>query len=144
MVMVAPLTTALMTSVSAQYSGVGSAINNAISRVGPQLAGAVIFIMITANFYAGLSGTGLDVRSDAVRKDVPPLNAPAQSVEPEIKLAAREASTDSFHLAMLIAAGLLLAGAAANAAGIRNPRDEVRPVDMVPQVSGPIAEEPAE
>ena len=141
MVMVAPLTTALMTSVSAQYSGVGSAINNAISRVGPQLAGAVIFIMITANFYAGLSATGLDVGSEAVRRDIPPLNAPAASVEPEIKQAARKSSTDSFHLAMLISAGLLLAGAAVNAVGIQNPRREVEPADIVPQVSGPIADE---
>ena len=141
MVMVAPLTMALMTSVSAQYSGVGSAINNAISRVGPQLAGAVIFIMITANFYSGLSASGLDVGLNAIRRDVPPLNAPAESVEPEIKQAATEASTDSFHLAMLIAAGLLLAGAAVNAVGIQNPRREVDPADIVPQVSAPIADE---
>src|SRR5262245_59345772 len=37
--LVAPLTTALMTSVPVRNSGLGSAINNAISRVGPQLAG---------------------------------------------------------------------------------------------------------
>ncbi|HEY8757337.1 MAG TPA: MFS transporter, partial [Candidatus Limnocylindria bacterium] len=53
-IMVAPLTTALMTSVPSRNSGVASAINNAISRVGPQLAGAVIFIAITTSFYAGL------------------------------------------------------------------------------------------
>ena len=41
MVMVAPLTTALMSSVPKHNSGVASAVNNAISRVGPQLAGAV-------------------------------------------------------------------------------------------------------
>src|SRR5205823_3872317 len=52
MVMVAPLTTALMTSVPVRNSGLGSAINNAISRVGPQLAGALIFIFLTATFYA--------------------------------------------------------------------------------------------
>ena len=36
-------------------------------------------------------------------------------------MAAREASTDAFRLAMMVSAGLLLAGAAINAAGIRNP-----------------------
>ena len=52
MMLVAPLTTALMTSVPVRNSGVASAINNAISRVGPQLAGALIFVFLTANFYA--------------------------------------------------------------------------------------------
>src|SRR6266542_4771320 len=37
-ILVAPLTTALMSSVPKQNSGVASAVNNAISRVGPQLA----------------------------------------------------------------------------------------------------------
>jgi hypothetical protein len=59
--MVAPLTTALMTSVPVRNSGVASAINNAISRVGPQLAGAVIFVAITASFYSGMAG-GSDQR----------------------------------------------------------------------------------
>ena len=44
MIMVAPLTTALMTSVPKHNAGVASAVNNAISRVGPQLAGALIFV----------------------------------------------------------------------------------------------------
>ena len=35
--------------------------------------------------------------------------------------AAREASTDAFHLAMLIAAALCAAGAAVNGLGIQNP-----------------------
>src|SRR5205814_2332982 len=39
MMTVAPLTTALMRSVPGHKSGLASAINNAISRVGPQLAG---------------------------------------------------------------------------------------------------------
>jgi hypothetical protein len=50
--LVAPLTTALMRSVPAHNAGLGSAINNAISRVGPQLAGALIFVFITASFYS--------------------------------------------------------------------------------------------
>jgi hypothetical protein len=36
--------------------------------------------------------------------------------------AARESSTDAFHLAMGLSAGLLLAGAAVNAVGIRDPQ----------------------
>jgi len=122
-VMVAPLTTCLMTSVKAANSGLASAINNAISRVGPQLAGAAIFVAITASFYAGLAARvpGLDVSSPDVRGMIAPLNRPADGVPGSQAAAAREASADVFHLAMMISAGLLLSGALINAAGIRNP-----------------------
>jgi EmrB/QacA subfamily drug resistance transporter len=117
--MVAPLTTALMTSVPVRNSGVGSAINNAISRVGPQLAGALIFIFLTANFYAALASRlpGVDVSSTSFRNQVSPLNTPA---DPHLIAIVRDASTSSVHLAMLVGAGLLLIGALVNAIGIRN------------------------
>ena len=125
MVMVAPLTTALMTSVPVRNSGLGSAINNAISRVGPQLAGALIFIFLTATFYAYLAPRlpGVDVLSAAFRSNVSPLNLPT---DPSLVALAREASTSSFHIAMLIGAGLLLAGAIVNAVGIRNQQAKAR------------------
>jgi EmrB/QacA subfamily drug resistance transporter len=121
MILVAPLTTALMTSVPVHNAGVASAINNAISRVGPQLAGAVIFVAITASFYAGLAQRvpGLDVSSHQVRAQVSPLNTPASGTPADQAVAARSASTDAFHLAMLVSAGLLLSGAIVNAVGIR-------------------------
>jgi len=121
-IMVAPLTTALMSSVPAANSGIASAINNAISRVGPQLAGAVIFIALTAAFYTSLGDRvpGLDTSSPELRQQVSPLNPPEASVPPDVVAAAHDASTDAYHLAMLVAAGLLLAGAAVNAVGIRN------------------------
>jgi EmrB/QacA subfamily drug resistance transporter len=117
--MVAPLTTALMTSVPVRNSGVASAINNAISRVGPQLAGALIFIFLTANFYSILASrlSGVDVSSSAFRNQVSPLNTPP---DPHLVAVVRDASTSSFHLAMLVGAGLLLIGAIVNAIGIRN------------------------
>ena len=116
---VAPLTTALMRSVPVHNSGVASAINNAVSRVGPQLAGALIFIFLTATFYSQLASrlTGVDVSSEAFRIQVSPLNTPA---DPNLVAVVREASTSSFHLAMLIGAGLLLLGALVNAVGIQN------------------------
>jgi hypothetical protein len=125
--MVAPLTTALMTSVPSRNSGVASAINNAISRVGPQLAGAVIFIAITTSFYAGLHdrAQSLDPNDPEVRKTYAPLNVVLGSPTAE---AQREASTDAFHLAMFIAALLLAAGAATNAVGIVN-RPAPQPVE---------------
>ena len=50
-----------------------------------------------------------------------PLTSVPDEVDPEIAAAAREASTDAFRLAMIVSAGLLLAGAAINGFGIRNP-----------------------
>jgi hypothetical protein len=116
---VAPLTTALMTSVPVRNSGVGSAINNAISRVGPQLAGALIFIFLTANFYAVLASKlpGVDVSSTSFRNQVSPLNTPP---DPHLVAVVHDASTSSLHLAMFVGAGLLLLGALVNAIGIRN------------------------
>ena len=118
--MVAPLTTALMTSVPARNSGVASAVNNAISRVGPQLAGAVIFVAITASFYAGMSVRlpGTDTSDPAFRHNYSPMNVPRTS--DQAAQAARDQSTDAFHLAMFVGAGLLAAGALVNAVGISN------------------------
>jgi hypothetical protein len=137
MIMVAPLTTALMTSVPEHNSGVASAINNAISRVGPQLAGALIFVAIASSFYSGLGArvTGLPVTSDHVRTEIAPLNRPDASdrfrlrgdgiiTGRELIGPTKEASTHSFHVAMLIGALMLIAGAVVNGLGIRNPPRE--------------------
>jgi EmrB/QacA subfamily drug resistance transporter len=117
--MVTPLTTALMTSIPVRNSGVGSAINNAISRVGPQLAGALIFIFLTASFYSTLATrlAGVDVSSATFRAQVSPLNTPS---DPHLVALVRDASTSSFHAAMLLGAGLLVIGALVNALGIQN------------------------
>lgn len=120
--LVAPLTTALMTSVPTGNSGLASAINNAISRIGPLLATAVIFIGVSAAFYGGLADRlpGVDVSAPEVVEALPPLNAPAPEAPAEQQQAAREASTDAFRLAMLIVAVLCAAGAVVNAVGIRD------------------------
>jgi hypothetical protein len=134
MIMVAPLTTALMTSVPARNSGVASAINNAISRVGSPLVSAVIFIAVSASFYGTIAAQarGTPVESSEFRQQVAPLNPPDPSVSPEVRSAARDASTDAFHLAMLVAAGLMFAGAAVNGLGIRNPQKEEAPAEERP------------
>jgi EmrB/QacA subfamily drug resistance transporter len=135
MVMVAPLTTAVMTSVPVHNSGVASAINNAISRIGPQLAGAAIFVAITATFYSNLAtrAPGLNTTSPDVRAQVSPLNRPAApsggksvlSPDPAARQrqeeAIRQASADAFHIAMLVSAGLLVVGGVVNALWIQNP-----------------------
>jgi len=122
--MVAPLTTALMTSVPVHNAGVGSAVNNAISRVGSPLVGALIFVAVTAIFYSSLQTRvpSIDVNDPQTRLRISPLNVerPASPSPDDLARisAEREASTEAFHLAMFIAAGLLAAGAITNAVGI--------------------------
>jgi hypothetical protein len=100
---------------------VASAINNAISRVGQPIVAALIFIVVSGAFYAALAShvPGVDANSASLRSQVQPLNPPAASVPAAVVSAAREASTDAFHLAALVSAGLLTAGAAVNYLGLR-------------------------
>ncbi len=131
--MVAPLTSTLMASIPKHNSGVGSAVNNAISRVGPQLAGAGIYVAIVSSFYHGLSTRipGLQTGSQAFRERIPPLNRPPH-VSPALDSAIRASSTHSFHIAVAIAAALLFVGAITNGVGIRNTPPEVEPAEIVP------------
>src|SRR5437764_14249985 len=135
----APLTPALMTSVPNHNSRVASAINSALSRVGPQLAGALIFVAIAASFYAALAtrAPGLNPASQSVRQQFAPLNRPVAGTPAAEVAAARDASTHAFHLAMLVGAGLLLAGAAVNAVGIRNPERAVEEAVPAPAAVQP-------
>ena len=149
--LVAPLTTALMSSVPKQNSGVASAVNNAISRVGPQLAGALIFIAIASSFYASLHAQvpSLDTSSSSFRAKVAPFNRPDPGTAPAVARAARDASAHAFHVSMLFAAGLFAAGGAVSAVWLRNPtgpawirapKDALRP--EVPHFHGRAAERP--
>jgi EmrB/QacA subfamily drug resistance transporter len=97
--LVAPLTAALMTSVAESHAGVASALNNALSRVGPQLGGAVVFVAVTAVFRAAAGAPG-----DRLSPFVPP--APVT------------ASAAAFHVAMVICAVLAVAGSAVSWFGL--------------------------
>src|SRR5690606_17617188 len=65
---VAPLTATLMGSVPGRHAGLGSAINNALSRVGQPLLGSIVFIVVSATFYGQLAGgaVGVDTSIDSV------------------------------------------------------------------------------
>ena len=120
---VAPLTSTLMGSISGRFSGVGSAINNSISRVGQPLLGALIFIPISAAYYAALAAsTGLDTTDSAVRRAFQPLNPPGAGATAEQIVASNEASIAAFQLAMWVCAGLLIVGALVSWVGLREPR----------------------
>ena len=120
MLVVAPLTTALMGSIPVANAGLGSAINNAISRVGQPLVLALLFVVISATFYDALDAAvpGLVESADA-REAYQPLNPPPGGAEPTEVTAAAEASTEAFRLAMLATALLLALGALTNALGLR-------------------------
>lgn len=122
---VAPLTSTLMGSIPLERAGLASAINNAVSRVGQPLASAAIFIAITDRFYASLAlrVPGLNAEAAALRGAVQPLNSIALGTESDLAEAARLASTEAFQVAILVVAGLLLAGAIVNWIGLR-PRDQ--------------------
>jgi EmrB/QacA subfamily drug resistance transporter len=126
---VAPLTNTLMGSIPARFSGLGSAINNAIARVGQPLLGAVIFVAISATFYASLAGQApaLDLSSEATRMAFPPLNPPRPGATPEQVVAAARASVDAFHQAMIVAAGLAAVGAAVSWFGLREREPAPKP-----------------
>ncbi len=143
--LVAPLTAAVMGSVPVRNAGLASAINNAVSRVGAPLISAVIFIAIVGSFYAALESRvpALDASSAEVRRTLQPLQPPAAGVPPDHSAAAREASTDAFRLAMLVSAGLLLAGSVINAAGISGQGHRGRPDGALRTTDDAVPETPA-
>ena len=118
---VAPLTSTLMGSIPSRNSGLGSAINNALSRVGQPLLGALIFVAITASFYAALAAKvpGVDPADPTIRAAIVPLNPAKAGTDAALAAAAKLASVDAFHLAALVSAGLMLAGAAVCWVGLR-------------------------
>lgn len=122
MLVVAPLTTALMGSIPTANAGLGSAINNAISRVGQPLVLAVLFVVISAAFYDTLATEDPALSSPQDTAAYQPLNPPPQDASSDAIRASTMASTQAFHLAMLATALLLGLGAAISAVGL--PRSE--------------------
>ena len=120
---VAPLTTALMGSIPVHNAGIASAINNALSRVGQPLVGATVFIVVSGAFYATLAAVvpGTDPSSPELRAQYEAFHPPPDDAPPALATAAKSASTDAFHLAMIVGATLMVAGAAVNAVGLREP-----------------------
>jgi EmrB/QacA subfamily drug resistance transporter len=120
---VAPLTTGLMGSIPVRNAGIGSAINNALSRVGAPIVQAVVFVVVSGAFYATLAAAvpGTDPSSPELRARYEALAPPPRDAPPALAAAAKVASTDAYHLAALVGAGLMLGGAAVNAIGLRDP-----------------------
>jgi MFS family permease len=118
---VAPLTATLMSSIPVRNAGLGSAINNALSRIGSPIVVPLLFVVVNGAFYAALAAAvpGTDPSSATLRSTYFPLNPPPSGADQAMAVAARLASTDAFHLAEIVCAALLAAGAVANLVGLR-------------------------
>jgi len=102
------------------------------------LAGALIFVFITASFYGYIATRrpAVNVNDPAFRKAVSPLNPSGVLGMGDL---ARDASTASFHLAMMVGAALLIVGAIVNAIGIQDP-GRVTQRKVVPGGAQPVKE----
>ncbi len=123
---IAPLTTTALNSVSGRHSGLASGVNNAVSRTATLMAVAVMGIVVFAVFSSTLDSrlTELDVSRQtqtAMEERKVNLGAaqPPEGVDNSTATAINEAVDESFvagfRMAMYIAAGFALASALAAA-----------------------------
>ncbi|MGF1473916.1 MAG: MFS transporter [Rubrobacteraceae bacterium] len=121
---IAPLTTTALNSVSGRHSGLASGVNNAVSRTATLLAVAIMGVFVFAAFSSSLENqvSTLDLSQEeraVLEERQVDLGAaqPPESVDEEtaaaIALAVDESFVAGFRLAMYIAAGLALASALA-------------------------------
>ena len=119
---IAPLTTTALTSVSGRHAGLASGVNNAVSRTASLLCIPVlgIFVFITFSAVLELRIAELDLPQEARQQleaekvDLAGAEVP-ESLNVETAVAVRraidEAFVAGFRIAMLVAAGLALASA---------------------------------
>ena len=123
---VAPLTTTVMNAVETRLAGTASGVNNAVARTAGVLAVAVFGVLVFGRFRSELAERAARVSAapetrafvvDAgvrlAAAAVPPGLAPSEARA--LRDAVGESFTAGFRLAMLVAAGLALAGAATSA-----------------------------
>jgi hypothetical protein len=126
--------------VEERHAGIASGINNAVARVAGLMAIAVLGAVISASFGSRLdSNLGeRPLSSDAAQavskaKEQPlavPATAELGAAEADrVRAASADASSSGFHLGILIAGLLMIAGGVVSGLGIVNPR---RPLEAVP------------
>jgi EmrB/QacA subfamily drug resistance transporter len=130
---VAPLTATVLDSVEERHVGIASGVNNGISRVAGLFAIAVLGAVISASFGSqidsNLGNRPLGPAATAAVSEAKeqPLAVPAAKRLPpaeatRVRAAAADASTSAFHLGVLIAGLLMIAGGIFAGIGIENPR----------------------
>jgi EmrB/QacA subfamily drug resistance transporter len=132
---VSPLTATVLADANESDAGIASAVNNAIARTGGLIAVAAVGAVV-ASFYGGLLQSRLGHRLPA--SAAPAVTAAKRRTFGKIDLASlpasdrvlaervtADASVDALHLALAIAAGLLLVASAAGLALRTGPRSGV-------------------
>ena len=113
---VAPLTTAVMESLPTSEAGVASGVNNAVSRIAGLLAVAVFGLVLSAAFNRTLTHSLSQMNlSPAVRQDTDrqrPQLAGAQTSDPRIRQAIKEAFVSGYRVVISMSVGLALLSAA--------------------------------
>jgi EmrB/QacA subfamily drug resistance transporter len=136
---VAPLTATVLDSVEERHVGIASGVNNGIARVAGLLAIAVLGAVISASFGSilddNLSDRPLGPRAEQAIAEAKkqPLAVPATRRLPpaaadRVRTASADASTSAFHLGVLIAGLLMIAGGIVSGLWIENPRRRVKAV----------------
>jgi hypothetical protein len=120
---IAPLTTTAMNSVSFRHSGLASGVNNAVSRTASLLANPVLGIFVFAVFSAGLDARvePLDLPPQAQQLEAEKVDlggaeapeGPDGATTAAVERAIDEAFVAGFRIAMYLAAGLALVSAVA-------------------------------
>jgi hypothetical protein len=136
---VAPLTATVLDSVEERHVGIASGVNNGVARVAGLLAIAVLGAVISAGFGSTLDsnlgdrplGPRAQRAVDNAKKQ--PLAVPSTRQLPpsqalRVETAAADASTSAFHLGVLIAGLLMIAGGIFAGVGIENPRRKVEAI----------------
>jgi EmrB/QacA subfamily drug resistance transporter len=114
-IVVAPLTTAVMESVSSEEAGVASGVNNAVSRIASLLAVAVFGLVLSAGFNRALDGSLAQIEiSPALRQDVETQRsklAGAEIADPTVQRAFDEAFVAGYRDVIWVSVGLALLSA---------------------------------
>jgi EmrB/QacA subfamily drug resistance transporter len=136
---VAPLTATVLDSVEERHVGIASGVNNGVARVAGLLAIAVLGAVISASFGSTLDGNlgdrplGPRASHAITEAKKQPLAVPATGKLPpapaeRVRTASSDASTSAFHLGVLIAGLLMIAGGIVAGFGIENPKRKVEAV----------------
>src|SRR5215212_5288960 len=146
---IAPLTTTAMNSVSGSHSGLASGVNNAVSRTAGLLAipilGIFVFFVFSGSLDANVQDLDLSPKAqqqlEAEKVDLGGAEVPSsvgKETGEEIETAVKESFLAAFRLAMFIAAGMAVASAVA-AAIIIEGKDRPAPTERVGRPEGETA-----
>jgi EmrB/QacA subfamily drug resistance transporter len=132
---VAPLTTAVMSSIAPEHVGIASAVNNAIARVAGLLAIAVLGVILSSVFIRTLDGrmdslrVGEDART-SINEQRLRLGA-IETADPSGRQSVQEAFVSGFRVVAWITAFLAVASSVSAAAMIRKQGEEPTEADVI-------------